>query len=82
MVFPQPARGLIAKARRLYVPLDDLIWETGHFGQRFLTPASEAKLFNALKVARRDNWELWVKIILALSGLVGALTGMLAVWKK
>lgn len=72
-------RRLLAKARKFYLSLEDLPipsnqdthWEEGHFGQRYLTSRSYAALQRAIWQARKEHWDFWLKIIGAVTGLVG-----------
>lgn len=48
----------------------------------WLTPKGQAKLRASIREQQRKNWEFWIKVIAALTGLVGSLIGVIAVLKK
>jgi hypothetical protein len=83
-------RHLLAKARTFHLSLEDLPgpsgqdshWETGDLGHRYLSNRSYAALHRAIWQAQKEYWELWLKIIGAVTGLVGASIGLLALLKK
>lgn len=75
-------RRLLAKSRRLYLYLPDLKWERGAFGHSFLEAGSLSKLYNSIREESSSRAELRVKLIGALTGIIGALIGLAAVLKK
>lgn len=83
-------RRLLAKARKFHLSLEDLPipsnqdshWKMGDFGHRYLSDRSYAALHRAIWQARKEYWDLWLKIIGAITGLVGASIGLLAFLKK
>jgi len=72
------SRRLMKKAIKLMVNLEGLEWETGRYEHHYLTHASQAKLWRAIVEESRKTWEFRLKIIGALTGLVGALIGLVA----
>jgi hypothetical protein len=77
---------LIKKAQRLYIPFDDLEWVSGNFGHRYLDGKSESRLSKIVLEESRKALEFRLKIaggiISLLTGLVGAIIGLVAVLKK
>jgi len=81
---------LLAKARNFHLSLQDLPvpsnqeshWKEGEFGHNYLSDRSYAALHRAIWQARKEYWDLWLKIIGAVTGLVGASIGLLALLKK
>ena len=60
-------------------------WTVGRYsGESFLTSEGLARLRELVRIQerwrleRRDHWVIW---IIAPAGLIGMLTGLLAVWK-
>lgn len=66
------------KASARGVSTEGVEWETGVYGNRYLSQASETKLRRALIEERRRDWEFRLKVIGALTGLVGTLIGLVA----
>jgi hypothetical protein len=81
---------LLASARSAQLSLEDIPipsgqkshWETGDFGHRYLSDRSNAALSRAIWQAKKEHWDLWLKIIGAVTGLLGASIGVLALLKK
>jgi hypothetical protein len=69
---------LAKKASKRGILTEGLEWETGNYANRYLTRASETKLRRAVIEERRKDWEFRLKIIGALTGLVGTLIGLVA----
>lgn len=73
---------LIHKARKYYIELpdrkDENIWKN-NFGSYILTDHGKSIISKQIKVHRREDYEFIIKIISVLIGLVGALTGLIAV---
>jgi hypothetical protein len=76
------SRKLMADANDLYVYIPDLQWETGNYGDRYLERASASKLYLAVKEQKDKVREYRLKLAGACTGLIGALIGLIAVWKK
>ncbi len=76
------SRRLMAGARELFIYIPDLKWEEGKWGGRFLDEESLSKLHHAVKAQKDSIRENQIKIATALIGIIGALIGLLAVWKK
>lgn len=78
-------RKLTSKARKfhIYIPdrRDEKIWEN-EFGTYILTDHGKSTLSKQIKAQRREEYEFIIKIILILIGLIGALTGLVAVMNK
>lgn len=66
------------KASKRGVSTEGVEWETGCYGNRYLTRASETKLRRTLIEDGRRDWEFRLKIVGALTGLVGTLIGLVA----
>lgn len=78
-------RKLTSKARKFYIELpdrrDEKIWEN-EFGTYILTDHGKSTLSKQIKAQRREEYEFIIKIILVLIGLIGALTGLVALMNK
>jgi len=72
---------LVRRARKLHLPVDGVKWVTGNYANRYLDSASEEQLFRAIREEERKNWEFRIKVIGALTGLIGTLIGLVSVWK-
>jgi hypothetical protein len=86
-------RTLLEEADALRVPTPNLsdsggqetgFWEQGrHSGEQYLTTKGIAVLRSAIRAERRARWEdrghmlAWIT---AITGLIGTLTGLVAVW--
>jgi hypothetical protein len=70
------------KARHLYITVPKLEWENGEYGSRFLTADSRAKLDAAVREQRDKRRDFWLRVIGALTGVIGALIGLFAFLKK
>lgn len=49
---------------------------------RVLTELGEAKVRNLIRKQKREDMEWWLKVIGALTGLIGVLIGLVAILKK
>lgn len=76
------SRKLMEDADDLYVYIPDLQWESGNYGDRYLDRASASKLYLAVKEQRDKIREYRLKLAGACTGIIGALIGLIAVWKK
>jgi len=89
------SRDLLERAERLYLPVpgvndtDKWLPEEEQYGWSALTPAAMTELATAINTKERERREVWewrAKILSAciagLTGLVGAITGLRAVWTK
>lgn len=72
----------LADARELFVHIPDLKWETGQWGSRYLNEESLSKLHQAIKSQKDSIRDYRIRFISALTGIIGALIGLLAIWKK
>jgi hypothetical protein len=84
------------EAQKLYLPApalnDEQKWDSDHAimsPTRFLTPEAMTELRSAIRkerAERRAVFEWWFKILGGavgiITGLVGALIGLIAIWKK
>jgi uncharacterized protein YciW len=73
---------LLADARQLFIHVADLKWETGRWGSRYLDEESLSKLHQAVKAQKDVSRDYRIRFISALTGIIGALIGLLAIWKK
>jgi hypothetical protein len=73
---------LANEARKLYVYIPDLQWETGESGGRYLTEKSLSILYHAVKTQKDSIRDYRIRFISVLTGVIGALIGLLAMWKK
>jgi hypothetical protein len=82
---------LVKKARRLLLPvpetptsdLEDEYWKRGkHFQRWYLTPIGFSKLRGLIRAEqkeRREALQVWAAIV---TGILGTLIGLVAVWRK
>jgi hypothetical protein len=77
---------LLERARKLYIVPDGVEWITDGYANRYLDDASLSKLNKLVLEETRETWEFRLKVIGgvigALTGLVGTVIGLVAVWKK
>jgi len=73
---------LLKKARKLYIPLEGLKWQETPWGNRVLSYETQSALYRAIQNERRGRWEFWLKVLTSLTGLAGALIGLVAILKK
>ena len=66
-----------------------MVWKDDQMGNRYLDETSESRLFHAIKDERYKTWEFRLKVlgvlgtlIFALTGIIGSLIGLIAIWKK
>ncbi len=76
------SRHLENQARKLYLSVDGLEWQIDSYANRYLDSASQSKLHRAIIEERRKIWGFRLKVIGALTGLVGAAIGLLAFLDK
>lgn len=61
-------------------------WEDGsRLGRRYLNRAAIRELRSDIRKERaesRQDWQFWLTSLTVLTGLVGAATGLIAVWRK
>lgn len=80
------SRKLVKQARKLHIPLGPVKWETGNYGHNYLADETETHLYREIREENRKIWEFRIKAIIALTGLLGTLIGVLTVlssfWKK
>ena len=76
------SKTLLADARELFVYIPDLKWETGQGGSRYLNEESLSKLHQAVKTQKDSIRDYRIRFLSALTGIVGALIGLLAIWRK
>lgn len=81
-------KSLIRKARNLGidVPVDDPEWFLERITHneriyKILSSTGETRLRLLIQKHRRENIEWWLKIIAALTGLIGTLIGLVAILK-
>ena len=78
-------RELTNKARKYYIELpdrnDEKIWEN-EVGYYILTDHGKSTLSKQIKAHLREDYEFIFKVISVLIGLIGALTGLVAVINK
>jgi hypothetical protein len=76
------SRRLISQTRKLYVPLENLVWETGDFGHRYLEDESEARIYRALREEKQKLCDFRIKMLVALTGLIGTLIGLVSLFGR
>jgi hypothetical protein len=76
------SRRLVAEAENFFIYLPDLICDQGNYGDRYLDKASISRLFHAVKEQKDKNRDYRLKMAGALTGIIDALIGLLAIWKK
>ncbi len=76
------SRRLMAQARELFIFIPDLKWEEGKWGGHFLCQESLSKLYHAVKAQRDSKREYRIRIVTAATGMIGALIGLFAIWKR
>lgn len=76
------SKRLTTEARELFVFVPDLKWEQGQWGERFLEEESLSKLHHAVKAEKDSIRDYRIRFASVLIGIIGALIGLLAVWKK
>ena len=76
------SKRLMADARELFVFVPDLKWETGQWGSRYLNEESLARLHQAVKTQKDSIRDYRIRFASVLTGIIGALIGLLAIWKK
>lgn len=76
------SKRLTAEARQLFVYIPDLQWETGQWGSRYLSEESLSRLYHAVKIQKDSIRDYRIRFVSVLTGVIGALIGLLAIWKK
>jgi len=80
-------RKLIAKARRLYVPIPpesdkDGFWEEEDDGNWFLTEKGVSHLRKEIRAEKKANLESWKTWVAIISGIIVAIGGLIAYFSK
>lgn len=73
---------LLTDARELFVFVPDLKWETGQWGNRYLNEESLSRLHQAVNAQKDSIRDYRIRFASALTGIIGALIGLLAILKK
>ena len=73
---------LMRQGRRLHIHVGDVKWAWGSYGNRYLDYESEVRLYRAVRDERRGIWEFRIKVLTALTGLIGVVIGLVAFLKK
>lgn len=81
---------LVKQAEKFYLAVpdksDENKWTRDATDSLVLTPEAMRELGAAIRRARRESFEWWVKVVGGaigiVTGLVGALIGLIAVWKR
>jgi hypothetical protein len=73
---------LLADARELFIFVPELKWETGQWGNRYLNEESLSTLHQAVKTQKDSIRDYRIRFASALTGIIGALIGLLAILKK
>jgi hypothetical protein len=76
------SRKLTDYAEKLYITVNDLKWERDQYANYYLDRPSQSKLYRSIVEERRRIWDFRIKVIGALTGLIGTIIGLVAVWKK
>jgi hypothetical protein len=79
-------RVLLRQARHYAVPTphhSESAWEESvSTGQRFLSVKAQAELRSAIRKERTERWDFGLKVLAALTGVLGTLIGLIAMLKK
>lgn len=79
---------LLSKANKRFLPYPSYRegedpWERGHFtGKRYLTEKGISELRSRIRKEDRERFDLFLKIAAGLTGVIGALTGLIAIMKS
>jgi hypothetical protein len=77
---------LLDRARKHYLIPEGMEWTTDGFANRYLDNASLSNLNKLVVEETRKHWEFRLKVIggviAVLTGLVGAIIGLVAMWKR
>lgn len=74
-------RWLLPTAERWGVDIPHELWITAsHIGERYLDYSARARIRNLIREERHKSWRFRIEIIAAITGIVGAATGFLAVY--
>lgn len=76
------SRKLVSRAQKLHISLEGLKWDTDQYANHYLDSTSQVQLHRAIREESRKVWEFRIKVIGALTGLIGTLIGLVAVWRK
>ena len=76
------SRKLWKRALKLHLPLADIHWQDDQFANRFLEGESESKLYRAIREDKQKVWDFRLKIIAALTGLIGTAIGLIAILRR
>lgn len=60
----------------------DIHWQDDQFANRFLEGESESKLYRAIREDKQKVWDFRLKIIAALTGLIGTAIGLIAILRR
>ncbi len=72
----------MAEAEGFYVYIPYLQWERGNYGDRYLDRPSLSTLYHAVKEQKDKVREYRLKLAGAITGIIGALIGLVAIWKR
>jgi hypothetical protein len=85
-VYQLHTRYLFSEANRLVIPTGEFhaadSWEEGPTGVRHLTIEKITEPRALVRAEKRANREMWIPLIAGLTGIVGAITGLLSIWLK
>jgi hypothetical protein len=73
---------LVRSANKLHILIDSLEWKRGNYGNHYLDSKTQAQLYRAIREEKRKSWEFRMKVIGALTGLVGTIIGLVAILKR
>ena len=76
------SKRLMSEARELFIFVPDLKWEEGRWGGRFLNEESLSRLHQVVKAQKDSIRDYRIKFATVLTGIIGALIGLIAVWRK
>ena len=79
-------RYLFSEANRLVIPTGQFhgkdAWEEGPTGVRHLTIEKITELRALVRSEKKASREIWIPLFAGLTGIFGAMTGLLAIWFK
>jgi len=57
-------------------------WDEGPTGGRYLSIEKITELSALVRSEKKSRREMWISLIAGLTGIIGAMTGLLSIWLK